>query len=76
MRVDNPHARSFYEVECVKNNWSVRELERQAVVRYTLAQGNKQIFASRYKVYLPTKQELIKEMRRERLFLEYKEQIK
>ncbi|MDO8304128.1 MAG: PDDEXK nuclease domain-containing protein, partial [Sedimentisphaerales bacterium] len=29
MRVDNLQARSFYEVECVKNNWSARELERQ-----------------------------------------------
>ena len=29
IRVDNPKARSFYEIECVKNNWSVRELERQ-----------------------------------------------
>jgi predicted nuclease of restriction endonuclease-like (RecB) superfamily len=29
MRVDDPQARSFYEVECVKNNWSARELERQ-----------------------------------------------
>lgn len=29
MRIENPQARSFYEVECVKNKWSVRELERQ-----------------------------------------------
>jgi len=29
MRIDNPQARSFYEVESVKSNWSVRELERQ-----------------------------------------------
>ena len=29
MRVDNAKARSFYEIECVKNNWSTRELERQ-----------------------------------------------
>jgi predicted nuclease of restriction endonuclease-like (RecB) superfamily len=29
MRVDNPKARSFYEIECAKNNWSARELERQ-----------------------------------------------
>ena len=29
MRVEKPEARSFYEIECVKNNWSVRELERQ-----------------------------------------------
>jgi hypothetical protein len=29
MRVDRPEARSFYEVECSKARWSVRELERQ-----------------------------------------------
>ena len=29
MRIENPKARSFYEIECVKNNWSTRELERQ-----------------------------------------------
>jgi predicted nuclease of restriction endonuclease-like (RecB) superfamily len=29
MRIENPEARSFYEIECVKNNWSSRELERQ-----------------------------------------------
>ncbi len=46
------------------------EDKKDAVVRYTLAQGNKQIFASRYKLYLPTERELIEEMRRERLFLE------
>jgi len=48
------------------------EDRKDAVVRYTLTQGNKQIFASRYKLYLPTEEELIKEMRRERLFLEAK----
>lgn len=29
MRVEKPQARSFYEIECVKNSWSARELERQ-----------------------------------------------
>ncbi len=29
MRVPSPEARSFYEVECSKAEWSVRELERQ-----------------------------------------------
>ena len=29
MRVSNPEARSFYEVECAQALWSVRELERQ-----------------------------------------------
>ena len=51
MRIDNSQARSFYEVECIKSNWSVRE--------------NEQIFASRYKLYLPTAEELINELRKE-----------
>lgn len=29
MRVDNPEARHFYEQECVRANWSRRELDRQ-----------------------------------------------
>jgi hypothetical protein len=29
MRVSDPNARSFYEIEANKNNWSTRELDRQ-----------------------------------------------
>ncbi len=29
LKVDHPQARSFYEIEAIKNNWSARELERQ-----------------------------------------------
>lgn len=29
MKIENPEERSFYEIEAVNNNWSVRELERQ-----------------------------------------------
>ncbi len=29
MSIENPEERSFYEIECEKNNWSVRELCRQ-----------------------------------------------
>jgi hypothetical protein len=29
MRVENPETCAFYEMECVENNWSARELERQ-----------------------------------------------
>jgi predicted nuclease of restriction endonuclease-like (RecB) superfamily len=42
------------------------EDKKEAVVRYTLAKDNKQIFASRYKLYLPTAEELVEELRRER----------
>jgi predicted nuclease of restriction endonuclease-like (RecB) superfamily len=42
----------------------------EAVVRYTLPEDNQQIFASRYKLYLPTESELAAELQRERLAIE------
>ena len=29
MRIENPEERNFYEIECGKQNWSVRQLNRQ-----------------------------------------------
>ena len=29
MRVENPDARSFYEIECMQQQWSKRQLQRQ-----------------------------------------------
>ena len=29
MRIDNPDTRSFYEIECTNQQWSVRQLSRQ-----------------------------------------------
>jgi len=46
------------------------EDKKEAVVRYTLSKDNKQIFASRYKLYLPTEAELIKELKRERFLID------
>ncbi|MFH0772508.1 MAG: PDDEXK nuclease domain-containing protein [Candidatus Omnitrophota bacterium] len=45
------------------------EDKKDAVVRYTLSKDNKQIFASRYKLYLPTEEELVRELKRERMLL-------
>jgi hypothetical protein len=42
----------------------------EAMVRYTLPEGNRQIFASRYKLYLPTEEELAAELQRERRQIE------
>lgn len=36
-----------------------------AVVRYTLPENETQVFASKYKLYLPTEEELLKELKRE-----------
>lgn len=44
--------------------------KNEAVVRYTLPEGNTQIFASRYKLYLPTEEELAAEVQRERSAIE------
>jgi hypothetical protein len=40
--------------------------KNDAVVRYTLPEVNTQIFASRYKLYLPSEDELVRELTRER----------
>lgn len=45
------------------------EDKKDAVVRYTLSKDNKQIFASRYKLYLPSEEELLRELRRDRFLL-------
>lgn len=36
--------------------------KKETIARYTLPEGNTQIFASKYKLYLPTEDELIKEV--------------
>ena len=42
----------------------------EAVVRYTLPEDNKQIFAPRYKLYLPTEEELVAELIKDRRMLD------
>lgn len=42
----------------------------EAVVRYTLPEGNNSIFASRYKLYLPSEEELAAELMREQQTIE------
>lgn len=46
------------------------ETKSDAVVRYTLPEGDRQIFASRYKLYLPTEDELKAELLRDRKLVE------
>ncbi len=43
--------------------------KNDAVVRYTLPEGQQQIFASKYQLYLPSEKELAEELRRERSLL-------
>lgn len=42
-----------------------------AVVRYTLPEDETQVFASKYKLYLPTEEELLKELKKEYQIIEY-----
>ena len=46
----------------------------ESVVRYTLSEDNRQIFTSKYKLYLPTEEELCQEIENEKNYLiqEYK----
>ena len=46
-----------------------------AVVRYTLPKGQKQIFASKYRLVLPSEQELAAEIVRERALIEQVRQL-
>ena len=45
-----------------KNNCSEKN---ETIVKYSVLNENKQMFASRYKLYLPTEEELAKELRQE-----------
>ena len=46
-----------------------------SVVKYTLPEDNNQIFASKYKLYMPTEEELKSELTREREIIEKKKDI-
>ncbi len=48
--------------------------KNDAVVRYVLGEGNQQIFASRYKLQLPSEEELQRELQRERRLIENRTQ--
>ena len=72
LSISDDIARNFYEKQCIKENWSVRELRRQInsigiilaaekdnlLVEYALGGISNKLFVSRYKLYLPPKEEL------------------
>lgn len=50
--IDDPLKRTFYEVECIRGNWSVRQLKRQIATLYFERSGlseNKEKLAARVK---------------------------
>ncbi len=46
-----------------------------SVVKYTLPENNNQIFASKYKLYMPTEEELKRELEKEQEFLETEQSL-
>ncbi len=48
--------------------------KEETVVKYSILSGNEQLFATRYRLYLPTEEELIAEIEREKLLIS--EQLK
>lgn len=50
--------------------------KNESVVKYTLSEDNKQIFASKYQLYLPTEEELAKEIQQERRWIEMEKKIR
>ena len=50
--------------------------KNEIMVKYTLLEDKKHIFASRYKLYLPTEKELKKELTREREMIEMEKKLK
>lgn len=47
----------------------------ESVVKYTLPKGEKQIFASKYMIYLPTEEELLSEVRKEYNILKQEKEL-
>ncbi|WP_375562758.1 YhcG family protein [Bernardetia sp. OM2101] len=47
----------------------------QTIVKYSVLNENKQLFASKYMLYLPTEEELKAELEREKLFIENRKKI-
>lgn len=49
--------------------------KNDTMIKYTLLEENKQIFASRYQLYLPTEEELKKHIETERHNIELEERL-
>ena len=50
--------------------------EKRVMVKYSMLSEGKQIFASKYKLYLPNEESLKEEIRRERDFLEGEQSLR
>ena len=50
--------------------------KNKTVVKYSLLNDSKQVFASKYKTYLPTEKQLVQEIKRERNLVEIEKRLK
>jgi predicted nuclease of restriction endonuclease-like (RecB) superfamily len=50
--------------------------KNETVVKYSVLQDNQQLFVSKYKLFLPTEEELRRELEREKQFLAFREENK
>jgi len=74
------YVRMFEEHCCGENNNPVIGLilcskKNEAIVKYSMLKNNKRLFASKYKLYLPTEEELKKELEAERALLEQQKRL-
>ena len=82
MRVENENAREFYMQEAYYERELMNEGDNppigivlcadksESVVKYTLPENETKIFASKYKLYLPSEEELLRELNQEYQALE------
>lgn len=78
MRVENEKARKFYADEAVRSGYGRHFYIDLVFYNYILkrfVEDNLQIFASKYKLYLPTEEELCQELKAEYEALEEAENI-
>ena len=52
--------------------YAIRSYYDESVIKYSVLAENKQLFSSKYKIYLPTEEELKKEIERDRIYIEDK----
>ncbi|GBU23340.1 hypothetical protein R80B4_03257 [Fibrobacteres bacterium R8-0-B4] len=62
MKIDNAPRREFYLKECAEKN--------ETMAKYSVLSDKDNLFASKYMLYLPTEEELRREIERERAIIE------
>jgi predicted nuclease of restriction endonuclease-like (RecB) superfamily len=69
MRMEEQNRREFYLNESANEGWTSRQLD-ESIVKYSVLAENENLFASKYRLYLPSEDELRAELQRERELIE------